>query len=132
MANGTQLVDYSNLDNVREDKFNHVWHDELNDVFAEVAKYYDRANHVASLGLWNWFRKNFISLIDVQPGHQVLDVCAGTNAIGIALLKKQANARVTAIDRSEAMQKMGALIRRRTIRRMIAWKAIQAAQIARN
>lgn len=108
MANGTQLVDYSNLDNIREDRFNHVWHDELNDVFADVAKYYDRANHVASLGLWNWFRKNFIALIDVRPGQQVLDVCAGTNAIGIALLKKQHDLHVTAIDRSEAMQEVGA------------------------
>lgn len=108
MANGTQLFDYLNLDNVREDRFNHVWRDELNDVFADVAKYYDRANHVASLGLWNWLRKNFISLIDIQPGQQVLDVCAGTNAIGIALLKKQSDLDVTAIDRSEAMQEMGA------------------------
>lgn len=108
MENQTQLEGYSSLDNEREERFSHVWNDELNDVFADVAKYYDRANHVASLGLWNWFRKNFVALIDVQSGQQVLDVCAGTNAIGIALLKKQVDLHVTAVDRSEAMQAVGA------------------------
>jgi demethylmenaquinone methyltransferase/2-methoxy-6-polyprenyl-1,4-benzoquinol methylase len=107
MANGERAMHYASFDDRREDQFKHVWHEELNDVFADVAKYYDRANYVASLGLWGWFRRNFISMIDVQPGQQVLDVCAGTNAIAIALLKKQPALKVTAIDRSEAMQEVG-------------------------
>lgn len=107
MANGESVIHYSQRDDNREDKFKHIWHDELNDVFADVAIYYDRANYVASLGLWGWFRKKFISMIDVQVDQQVLDVCAGTNAIGIALLKKEPGVRVTAVDRSEAMQEVG-------------------------
>ncbi len=81
--------------------------EELDDVFDDVARYYDRANHVASLGLWNWFRHHFISTIDVQSGQTVLDVCAGTNAVGIALLKKQPDLQVYAIDRSKAMLAVG-------------------------
>lgn len=107
MANGERAAHFTSFDDQREDQFKQVWNDELNDVFADVAKYYDRANYVASLGLWGWFRKNFIAMIDVQPDQQVLDVCAGTSAIGIALLQKQPELNVTAVDRSEAMLDVG-------------------------
>ncbi|MEJ2132043.1 MAG: class I SAM-dependent methyltransferase [Gammaproteobacteria bacterium] len=92
---------------VREERFQRVWTQELDDVFADVASYYDRANHVASLGLWNWFLKQFMGTIDVRPGQRVLDVCAGTNAVGIALLKREPTLEVHAIDRSAAMQAVG-------------------------
>jgi len=92
---------------VREQRFNAVWTQELNTVFADVAPYYDRANTVASLGLWNWFLESFMSTIDLRPGQRTLDVCAGTNAIGIALLKREPSLEVHAIDRSAEMQEVG-------------------------
>ena len=92
---------------VREQRFNAVWTQELNTVFADVAPYYDRANTVASLGLWNWFLESFMSTIDLRPGQRTLDVCAGTNAIGIALLKREPSLDVHAIDRSAEMQEVG-------------------------
>ncbi len=82
MANGQRAIPFSTREDNREQQFKQVWVEELDDVFTDVARYYDRANHVASLGLWNWFRNRFISTIDVQSGQKVLDVCAGTNAIG--------------------------------------------------
>ena len=91
----------------REERFNVVWTRELNDVFADVAPYYDRANYIASLGLWGWFLREFMRTVDVRPGERVLDVCAGTNAIGIALLKREPTLEVHAIDRSAAMQEIG-------------------------
>ena len=91
----------------REQQFNDVWTKELNDVFADVAPYYDRANFVASLGMWDKFLREFMSTVDVRPGERVLDVCAGTNAIGIALLKREPTLEVHAIDRSAAMQEVG-------------------------
>jgi len=91
----------------REERFNAVWTRELNDVFADVAPYYDRANYVASLGLWGWFLRKFMETVDVRPGERLLDVCAGTNAIGIALLRREPTLEVHAIDRSEAMQEVG-------------------------
>ena len=45
---------------LREERFNVVWAQELNRVFADVAPYYDRANYVASLGLWNRFLQAFM------------------------------------------------------------------------
>jgi len=107
MANGERAIPFSTREDNREQQFKQVWVEELDDVFADVARYYDRANHVASLGLWNWFRNRFISTINVQSGQKVLDVCAGTNAIGIALLEKQSDLQVHAMDRSKAMQVVG-------------------------
>ena len=92
---------------VREQRFETIWTQELNGVFADVAPYYDRANYVASLGLWNWFLNSFMSTIDLRPGQRTLDVCAGTNAIGIALLKREPSLEVHAIDRSAEMQEVG-------------------------
>ena len=91
----------------REERFNAVWTQELNDVFADVAPYYDRANYIASLGLWGWFLSQFMNTVDIRSGERVLDVCAGTNAIGIALLKREPTLEVHAIDRSAAMQEVG-------------------------
>ena len=91
----------------REERFNVVWTQELNDVFADVAPYYDRANYIASLGLWGWFLRQFMYTVDIRPGERVLDVCAGTNAIGIALLKREPTLEMHAIDRSAAMQDVG-------------------------
>ena len=91
----------------REERFNVVWTQELNDVFADVAPYYDRANYIASLGLWGWFLRQFMHTVDIRPGERVLDVCAGTNAIGIALLRREPTLEVHAIDRSAAMQEVG-------------------------
>ena len=91
----------------REERFNVVWTQELNDVFADVAPYYHRANYIASLGLWGWFLRKFMDTVDIRPGERMLDVCAGTNAIGIALLKREPMLEVHAIDRSAAMQEVG-------------------------
>ena len=92
---------------MRKERFDVVWTQELNHVFRDVAPYYDRANHVASLGLWNWFLRNFLDTIDVRPGQRVLDLCAGTNAVGIALLEREPKLEVHAIDRSAEMQAVG-------------------------
>jgi demethylmenaquinone methyltransferase / 2-methoxy-6-polyprenyl-1,4-benzoquinol methylase len=91
----------------REEQFNGVWTGQLNEVFADVAPYYDQANYVASLGMWDRFLREFMATVDVYRNERVLDVCAGTNAIGIALLKREPTLEVHAIDRSAAMQEVG-------------------------
>ncbi len=94
---------------MREERFSAVWTRQLDAVFADVAPYYDRANNVASLGLWNSFLRVFMSTVEVKPGQKVLDICAGTNAVGIALLKREPTLEVHAIDRSPEMQEVGRL-----------------------
>ena len=91
----------------RKHAFSGIWGDELHAVFKDVAPYYDVASNVASLGMCITWRGKFLSAVDLKPGDKVLDVCAGTNAVGIGLLKKQPAARITAIDRSQEMQDVG-------------------------
>ncbi len=107
MVNAERAIQFSAREGVREHKFKNVWTKELDEVFADVANYYDRANFIASLGLWKWFRDSFVATIDLQSSQKVLDVCAGTNAVGIALLQKQSDLDVFAMDRSKAMQEVG-------------------------
>lgn len=92
---------------LRKERFGHVWDSQLNAVFADVAPYYDRANDIAALGLWTYFRQRFMATITLRPHQRVLDVCAGTNAVGIALLGREPTLEVHAIDRSADMQEVG-------------------------
>lgn len=100
-------AEYVLQENVRENQFKRIWTHELKEVFSDVAHYYDRANNVATLGLLNGLRKKFLAGIELQSQQKVLDVCAGTNVIGIDLLTRQPDLQMHAIDRSSAMQKVG-------------------------
>ena len=84
MANGVRTMTFSEREDIRENSFSHIWTEELDHVFADVAAYYDKANSVASLGLWGTFRESFLSMIELRSGQKALDVCAGTNAIGMS------------------------------------------------
>jgi demethylmenaquinone methyltransferase/2-methoxy-6-polyprenyl-1,4-benzoquinol methylase len=92
---------------LREERFNGVWTQELDRVFADVAPYYDQANVVASLGMWDFLLRGFMDTMELRAGERVLDVCAGTNAVGIALLKREPGLEVHAMDRSAEMQEVG-------------------------
>lgn len=99
---------YAEREGARSRAFEPIWSGVLEDVFADVARYYDRANVFATLGLLNPLRRGFIATMDVRPGERMLDVCAGTNVIGIDLLKREPALEVHAMDRSRAMQAVGA------------------------
>ena len=107
MALAGELHNFREREAAREQAFSKIWLNEINEVFADVAAYYDRVNRAASLGMIDWFRRSFVSTIDLKPRQRVLDVCAGTNAVGIALLKKQPDLKIYAVDRSAEMQRVG-------------------------
>jgi demethylmenaquinone methyltransferase / 2-methoxy-6-polyprenyl-1,4-benzoquinol methylase len=87
--------------------FSKTWTQMVPKVFEDVPRYYRPGNIVASLGLWELWVWQFVSTVELRPQHRVLDVCAGTNSVGIRLLKKQPDIAVTAIDRSKEMQEQG-------------------------
>ena len=87
--------------------FSRAWKEMIPKVFEDVPKYYRSANIVASFGLWEIWVWQFVRMIKLKPGYKVLDVCAGTNDIGIRLLRKEPRISVTAIDRSKEMQEEG-------------------------
>lgn len=105
-ANGV-AASFLGREQARRREFEAVWNNDLHAVFADVAPYYDLASDVASLGLCSRWRERFVSAVRLAPGDKVLDVCAGTNAVGIALLRRQPKIHVHALDRSIAMQKVG-------------------------
>ncbi|MFW2371649.1 MAG: class I SAM-dependent methyltransferase [Gammaproteobacteria bacterium] len=107
MKHEEMLDKFSERETARARAFENIWSNEINEVFADVAFYYDRVNLAASLGMIGWFRKSFVSTIDLKSEQRVLDVCAGTNAVGIALMKKQPGVKVYAVDRSPEMQRVG-------------------------
>lgn len=91
----------------RRKQFDTVWGHELNDAFADIAPYYDRGNRIASLGLWSSFNHRFIRSIGLRTNDKVLDVCAGTHAVGMALLRREPTLVVYGVDRSAAMLAVG-------------------------
>jgi len=91
----------------RRSRFSHTWGELIPKVFEDVPKYYRLGNIVASFGLWELWVWQFVRTIDLQPGCRALDVCAGTNDIGLRLLRKQSEMSVTAVDRSKEMQQQG-------------------------
>jgi demethylmenaquinone methyltransferase/2-methoxy-6-polyprenyl-1,4-benzoquinol methylase len=103
---------FSGREGARKFAFSKIWGDELHDVFSDVAPYYDVASNVASLGLCKTWRRKFVNSVEIRPGDEVLDLCAGTNAVGIALLRREPRARVRALDRSKEMQEVGGQIAR--------------------
>ena len=98
---------YCKKEDARIKAFEAIWDNDINEVFSDVAYYYDRINAFASLGMLDRWRQNFISTIETRPKDRVLDVCAGTNVIGIDLLKRQPDLEVHAVDRSVEMQEVG-------------------------
>ena len=98
---------YCDKEDARKEAFAAIWDNDINEVFSDVAAYYDRINAFASLGMLDRWRQNFISTIETRPNDRVLDVCAGNNVIGIDLLKRQPDLDVHAVDRSAAMQEVG-------------------------
>ncbi|CAG4882484.1 Ubiquinone/menaquinone biosynthesis methyltransferase UbiE [Georgfuchsia toluolica] len=91
----------------RRSLFSNVWARMVPEVFKDVPRYYRSGNIIASLGLWELWVWQFLRTIKLRPHYQTLDVCAGTNDVGIRLLKKEPAISVTAIDRSKEMQEEG-------------------------
>ncbi|MBK8098268.1 MAG: bifunctional demethylmenaquinone methyltransferase/2-methoxy-6-polyprenyl-1,4-benzoquinol methylase UbiE [Planctomycetes bacterium] len=54
-------------------------------MFAQVAPRYDRANRMLSLGIDVLWRRRTVKIAAVQPGERVVDVCAGTGDLTLAL-----------------------------------------------
>ncbi|MFY9329321.1 MAG: class I SAM-dependent methyltransferase [Georgfuchsia sp.] len=91
----------------RRSLFSNVWTQMVPQVFKDVPRYYRSGNIIASLGLWELWVWQFLRTIELRPQYKALDVCAGTNDVGVRLLRKEPGISVTAIDRSKEMQEEG-------------------------
>ncbi|MCR9243459.1 MAG: ubiquinone/menaquinone biosynthesis methyltransferase [bacterium] len=68
----------------------------IQQMFAEVAPGYDRANRALSFGVDRYWRRRAVRLVDVQPGEVGLDACSGTGDLAFTL--ERAGARILATD----------------------------------
>ena len=56
-------------------------------VFDSVAPRYDLMNDLMSLGIHRAWKRVFVTMLDPQPRHALLDLAAGTGDIGFASLR---------------------------------------------
>src|SRR5210317_1873337 len=77
-------------------------------VFDSVAGKYDLMNDLMSMVMHRLWKRHFIAISNIQPGHRVLDVAGGTGDI-TALIRKRvgASGSVVLSDINEAMLKVG-------------------------
>src|SRR5215212_2808550 len=79
-------------------------------IFSEIAPRYDLLNHLLSLNIDKWWRRQAIAALrwERRPGGVYLDVCAGTMDVG-AQLARRAGFRgyVVGADFAEPMLRLG-------------------------
>src|SRR5436190_1958879 len=73
----------------------------VQDLFATIARRYDRINDLQSFGLHRWWKRQLVDWAAPVAGKRALDVCCGTGDISLALARK--GAEVTGLDFSEPM-----------------------------
>ncbi len=78
-------------------------------LFDNIAPDYDRLNHILSLNIdKGWRRKAVRETVDTDKPLEILDVACGTGDFTIEIARKvAAGSRVTGIDLSEGMMKIG-------------------------
>lgn len=77
-------------------------------VFDSVASKYDVMNDVMSVGLHRMWKAWTVTVADIQPGHQVLDIAGGTGDLSAAFAKRVGpTGRVVHTDINEAMLREG-------------------------
>ena len=76
-------------------------------MFSNVASTYDKVNHVISLNQDHGWRKKAVQLADVQPNHQIVDLCCGTGDMAFAFARREPGlAEVVGVDFVEEMLKI--------------------------
>ena len=81
----------------------------IKELFDSIAVTYDRANHLLSFNADKSWRRNAVESLPFDPTLpiRVLDLCAGTGDFSLALLERYPNARISAVDFSPPMLKVG-------------------------
>jgi demethylmenaquinone methyltransferase / 2-methoxy-6-polyprenyl-1,4-benzoquinol methylase len=77
-------------------------------MFNRIAGTYDLLNDCISFGMHRLWKNKACDLLQLQPGHQVLDVCTGTGDLLPRLAQRVANqGQVIGLDFSEEMLEVG-------------------------
>ena len=79
----------------------------IREMFSRIAPTYDVLNRTLSASIDQRWRKKAISYIPSKENLKVLDLCAGTLDLTLAILEKFPKVQVTALDFSEKMLEFG-------------------------
>lgn len=79
----------------------------IREMFGRIAPTYDRLNRTLSASIDQRWRKKAIRYIPPKEDLKVLDLCAGTLDLTLAILKKFPKAQITALDFSDKMLELG-------------------------
>lgn len=77
------------------------------DLFGSIARRYDLANSILSLGFHYWWRHFALGQVKLPFGGQALDLCSGTGSLALALAEKNPSVRVWAVDFCPPMITLG-------------------------
>jgi demethylmenaquinone methyltransferase/2-methoxy-6-polyprenyl-1,4-benzoquinol methylase len=80
---------------------------DIPDMFSRIAPRYDLLNHVLSLNLDRLWRRRLVEAADVRDGARVLDACAGTGDVALAVIERTGAREVVAVDLSCDMIRIG-------------------------
>ncbi len=79
----------------------------IREMFGRIAPTYDLLNRTLSGSIDQRWRKKAISYLPSRENLKVLDLCAGTLDLTLAILKKFPHAEITALDFSDKMLEIG-------------------------
>lgn len=95
-------------------------------LFGRIAGRYDLTNDVMSLGLHRRWKDRLIALADLEPGHRVLDLAAGTGDLALRAVERAPGLRVAAVDLTREMMEVG---RRREAAGEVGWTCADALRL---
>ncbi|HET6497701.1 MAG TPA: ubiquinone/menaquinone biosynthesis methyltransferase [Coriobacteriia bacterium] len=72
--------------------------DHVHGTFAPIARKYDRFNRFASLGIDNSWRRAAVAAAAIKTSSRVLDMCAGTGELSLAIARHGRPAEVVGVD----------------------------------
>ena len=76
-------------------------------LFDSIANYYDIVNSMISFGRDGYWRNYTANLVKTLGAREVLDVCAGTGMLSLAIAQAHTACQITAVDFSEKMLARG-------------------------
>jgi demethylmenaquinone methyltransferase/2-methoxy-6-polyprenyl-1,4-benzoquinol methylase len=79
----------------------------IRDMFSRIAPRYDLLNRTLSLRIDQGWRKKAVAYLPKKRDLKVLDLCAGTLDLTLAILKQNPDTEITALDFSEPMLRAG-------------------------
>jgi demethylmenaquinone methyltransferase / 2-methoxy-6-polyprenyl-1,4-benzoquinol methylase len=77
-------------------------------MFGEIAPHYDRMNHLLSLNIDRYWRRQTVDKLRPTPGEPILDVCTGTGDLALAFHRAtQGKSEIVAADFCHEMLEIG-------------------------